>query len=38
MNKEIKNVSKDKKIFKNTAKKVKKVNLGKYGFRGGIRL
>lgn len=34
----IKNVPKDKAVFKNTAKKIKKVNLGKSGFRGGIRL
>lgn len=38
MNKTIKNVGLDKKIFKNTAKKTKRVNLSSRGFRGGIRL
>lgn len=30
--------SKDKKIFTNTAKKTKKINLGQSPMRGGIRL
>ena len=38
MKQETKNVGKDKHVFKNTAKKTKKINLKTYGFRGGIRL
>lgn len=30
--------SKDKKVFKNTAKKTKKINLGNSVMRGGTRL
>lgn len=38
MNKSIKNVKKDKAVFKHTAKKTKKVNVLPKIMRGGIRL
>lgn len=34
----IKNVAKDKKIFRRTATRTKRVNLGPLSFRGGTRL
>lgn len=37
MRKRVKSVSKDKKIFRNTAVKSKDVNLGRMTMRGGIR-